>query len=233
MRSQSHFPARTRGHLRAARDGSNEAAGWVGFLHGGCGPRDRGNQGDDAPGAEGGAENVVREKTGVAREGVRAWTGFPRARPALGPRADSIRRVSGPVRRAGSAAGRWQVGSGQSQDATARALRRDAPRGAGQAMPGVPTPSAAGATDPAPAHALAGPRRPRNLSAAGPQPSAMARARGPRRGSGNDVVREERGCYAGFSHRDGVRSRAAAGFGPGRGGDRRSPAGGTQTGASL
>ena len=47
----------------------------------------------------GGAENVVREETGVAREGVRARAGFPRARPAWGPRADSIRRVSGPERR--------------------------------------------------------------------------------------------------------------------------------------
>ena len=87
---------------------------------------------------------------------------FPRVRPALGPRRDSIRQVSGPerrkvakrssgshgarpVRRAGSAAGRWQVGSGQPHDGAARALRRDAPRGVGEAMPGVPTPGAAGA----------------------------------------------------------------------------------------
>ena len=39
-------------HLRAARDAVNEAGGRVGFLHVGCGPRDRANQGNDAPGAE-------------------------------------------------------------------------------------------------------------------------------------------------------------------------------------
>ena len=35
--------------------------------------------------ARGGAENVVREKTRVAREGVRAWTDFPRVRRVLWP----------------------------------------------------------------------------------------------------------------------------------------------------
>ena len=58
----------------------------------------------------------------------------------------------------------------------------------------------------------------------------MASARGPRGGSGTDVVREQGVVAQEFSHREGVRSRAGTGLGPRRGGDRRSPAGGTQTG---